>query len=136
MQCDRNDDVIISPEQLALGGHDSVRGYYEGEEYGDAGWNGSVELRTPFLATAVPYWSGDTPAWLRAVVFVDGGQRFPMGNSAAGNPFPSLLGTGFGVSANLNNHFDLRIAVGWPLLDSANTRAGEPRAHFAVGGQF
>jgi hemolysin activation/secretion protein len=127
---------LISAEQFALGGHDSVRGYYEGDEYGDLGWFGSGELRTPFLATTVPYWSGSTPVWLRALVFVDGGQRFLLGTSALGNPFPSLLGTGFGVSANLNNHFDMRIAVGWPLLDSANTRAGEPRAHFAIGGQF
>ncbi len=38
---------LISNEQFPLGGLSSVRGYYEGDEYGDDGWSGSVELRTP-----------------------------------------------------------------------------------------
>lgn len=127
---------LISTEQFALGGLNSVRGYYEGDEYGDTGWFGSVELRTPFLATQVPLWAESAPTWLRGSVFVDGAQRFPLDTSLGRDPYRSLLGVGFGLSANINNHFDMRIAVGWPLLDTANTRAGEPRAYFSVGGQF
>jgi DNA-binding transcriptional LysR family regulator len=31
---------------------------------------------------------------------------------------------------------DLRIAVGWPLLDASNAKAGTARAYFSLGGQF
>jgi len=127
---------LISNEQFALGGLNSVRGYYEGDEYGDSGWSGSVELRTPYIASQVPLWTESAPAWLRGVAFVEGGQRFAMAKAFSRDPSNSLLGVGFGVSANLNNHLDMRIAVGWPLLNSFNTAAGDPRAHFSVGGQF
>jgi hemolysin activation/secretion protein len=127
---------LISSEQFALGGLNSVRGYYEGDEYGDNGWTGSVELRTPFRNTQVPVWSGNAPTWLRGSIFLDGGQRFPGDTSLGRGPFRSLLDAGFGLSANINNHFDMRLAVGWPLLDTMNTRAGDPRTYFSVGGQF
>lgn len=127
---------LISNEQFALGGLSSVRGYYEGDSYGDMGWFSSLELRTPLLATQVPVGSEPTPAWLRGSVFFDAGQRYYVDAPASGDRFATLLGTGFGLSGNLNNHVDLRVAVGWPLRDSANTRAYEPRAYFSLGGQF
>jgi hemolysin activation/secretion protein len=43
---------------------------------------------------------------------------------------------GFGLSANINNHLDVRLAVGWPLRDSVNTSAYDPRVYFSLGGQF
>lgn len=128
--------ALINNEQFALGGVNSVRGYYEGDEYGDAGWFGSVELRTPFITRDVPIWSGTTPVWLRGSVFVDGGQRFLIDAPAGPAATQSLLGAGFGVSANINNRFDLRLAVAWPLRDSANTSINDPRAYFSLGGQF
>jgi hemolysin activation/secretion protein len=127
---------LISNEQFALGGLGSVRGYYEGDGYGDMGWFSSLELRTPLLAAQVPVGSTPTAAWLRGSVFFDAGQRFYVDAPANGDPYATLLGTGLGLSGNLNNHVDLRIAVGWPLRDSANTRAYEPRAYFTLGGQF
>lgn len=127
---------LISIEQFGLGGISSVRGYYEGDEYGDAGWFGSLELRTPYLARQVPVGAETAPTWLRGSVFVDSGQRYRLDNRLGHDPYRTLLSAGFGLSANLNNHFDLRLAVGWPLFDTLNTRAGDPRAHFTVGGQF
>jgi len=127
---------LISIEQFPLGGVNSVRGYFEGDVYGEDGWFGSVELRTPFLATQVPTWSDPVPLWLRASVFVDGGQAFLLDPNAGLTPTTSLLGTGFGVSGNINNHFDVKITVGWPLRDSANTSAYEPSVYFSLGGQF
>lgn len=127
---------LISNEQFALGGIGSVRGYYEGDEYGDMGWFGSAELRTPFLATQVPIWSGYVPTWLRGSVFLDGSQRYFLDPTPGHDPYRTLLGTGFGVSANINHHLDMRITVGWPLRDSFNTQAYEPRVNFSLGGQF
>ena len=123
-------------EQFALGGVNNVRGYFEGDEYGDAGWFGSAEVRTPFITARVPSWSAFVPAWVRGSIFVDGGQRFMFDRIAGLDSSKSLLGAGFGLSANINNHLDMRITVGWPLLDTFNTRAGDPRVYFSLGGQF
>lgn len=127
---------LINNEQFALGGINSVRGYYDGDEYGDDGWFGSVELRTPFLATSVAGWKDAWPVWLRGSVFVDGGQRFLLDSRIAAAPTRTLLGVGFGLSANINNHVDVRLTVGWPLRDSINTAAYEPRVYLSLGGQF
>lgn len=128
--------ALIANEQFSLGGLNSVRGYYEGDVFGDAGWFTSAELRTPFLTAPVPVGARAVPVWLRASVFMDYGQGFLLEAPAGRDGSLSLWGAGFGVSANVNNHFDVRITVGWPLLDSPNRRAGDPRAYFSVGGQF
>jgi len=127
---------LINNEQFALGGINSVRGYYEGDEYGDAGWFGSAELRTPFLVTSTAGWKDAWPVWVRGSVFVDGGQRYLLDRRIVAAPTGSLLGMGFGLSANINNHMDVRVAVGWPLRDSINVSAYHPRVYFTLGGQF
>jgi hemolysin activation/secretion protein len=127
---------LINNEQFALGGVNSVRGYFEGDDYGDGGWFGSVELRTPIITSAIPIWSGSAPVGLRGSAFVDGGQRFLIDAPGGVQATSSLLGAGLGLSANINNRFDLRVVVGWPLRDSGNTSANDPRAYFSLGGQF
>jgi hemolysin activation/secretion protein len=127
---------LINNEQFALGGLSTVRGYAEGDEYGDDGWSGGVELRTPFIATHVPAASAFVPAWLRGTVFMDGGQCILLDGIAGLERSRFLWGVGFGLSANFNNHLDMNITLGWPLLNSADTRAGGPRACFSFGGQF
>lgn len=127
---------LISNEQFALGGLNSVRGYYDGDEYGDNGWFGSAEARTPFITGDVPVWSGKSPVWLRGVAFVDVGQRFYIDNTAVADSRRTLSGAGFGLSANINNRMDAKLTVAWPFNNSANTEAGSPRANFSVGAQF
>ncbi len=127
---------IINNEQFSLGGINSVRGYYDGDEFGDAGWFSSLELRTPFLVEHLPLWGSDVPVWLRASVFTDVGQRFLYQAPSVVDSYNTLWGAGFGVSANINNHVDVRITVGWPLQDSVNRSAGTARTYFTLGGQF
>lgn len=128
---------LLSQEQFALGGINSVRGYFEGQDFGDGGWFGGVELRTPFLATQIPAWTtADAPVWLRGVAFLDNGQRVLL-DPVAGVPAARyLLGAGLGVSANVNNQLDMRLTVGWPFVDAANRSAFTPRAYFSLGVQF
>jgi hemolysin activation/secretion protein len=128
--------ALLSTEQFALGGINSVRGYYEGDEYGDSGWFTSAELRTPFITTRVPGWSGFVPTWVRGSVFMDYGQRFLLDAPTGVESQRSLWGLGFGLSANINNHFDAKLTVAWPLTDTPNTPDGSPRAYFSIGGQF
>ena len=127
---------LLSTEQFAVGGLNSVRGYYEGDEYGDAGWFGSLEARTPFLTGRVPTWNDYAPIWIRGSAFLDVGQRCLLDDAFGGNRTESLLGTGVGISANINNLVDLRLTIGWPLLDTANTPGRSPRAYFSLGGLF
>jgi len=129
-------DPLINNEQFTLGGINSVRGYYEGDEYGDSGWFGSLEARTPYLKTRVGSVNGFVPVWLRATAFVDYGQLFLLQAPLGAKQESSLAGAGAGLSANVNNHFDARVTVGVPLLQSANTRAGDPHVYFSIGGQF
>src|SRR5262245_45925329 len=113
--------ALIGNEQFALGGVSSVRGYFEGDDYGDMGWFGSAELRTPYISTETPIWSGWVPTWLRATILFDASQRYLVEALPNDDPSRILLGTGFGLSANINNHVDTRITVAWPLRNSANT---------------
>lgn len=127
---------LISNEQFAIGGLNTVRGYYEGDEFGDHGWFASVEARTPFITGDVPVWSGKTPVWLRGSVFVDVGQRFYIESAAVTDSHRTLSGAGFALSANINNRVDARITIAWPFNDSNNTEVGVPRANFSLGAQF
>lgn len=128
--------ALLNTEQFALGGLNSVRGYFEGESYGDSGWFTGLEARTPFLKTAIASCNGFVPAWVRASMFMEYGQRFLSDATASLPPDESLWGAGFGLSANLNNHLDVRVVVGWPLLSTPFSRAGEPHPQFTLGGQF
>jgi hemolysin activation/secretion protein len=127
--------ALISNEQFALGGVNSVRGYYEGDRYGDCGWTGSVELRTPYLETHVMTLARFVPAWLRASVFTDCGQGILLESSAADSSL-WLWGAGFGLSANLDNHLDARMSLAWPFCSTPNTVREDLRANFSIGGQF
>ena len=43
------DEPLVSIEQFPIGGRNSVRGYLEGEGFGDHGWDLQAEVRTPAL---------------------------------------------------------------------------------------
>jgi hemolysin activation/secretion protein len=129
------DGALIGNEQFALGGVNSVRGYYEGDAYGDSGWNGTVELRSPYFGPRVATLSGTVPAWLRASVFTDVGQGFLLEPASTDESF-WLWGAGFGLSANVNNHLEARVCVAWPLISTPYTERGTPRVNFSIGGQF
>jgi hemolysin activation/secretion protein len=62
-------DPLVTNEQFALGGFDSVRGYYEAEAIGDNGLAGTFELHTPALGAHF----GRLLAPLYAFGFVDAG---------------------------------------------------------------
>lgn len=127
---------LINNEQLAVGGVNSVRGYYEGDQYGDCGWTGSVELRTPYLATEFSGITRPLPTWLRASIFTDFGERYLLDASGGVPSSLWLWGAGFGLSADLNNHLEARVSVAWPFLSTPNTTRDDVRANFSIGGQF
>ncbi len=138
---------LISNEQFGLGGTAGVRGYREGEVYGDTGWRTLLDLRAPPVNVGYfPTPAGEVLASLRCSCFMDYGQVYFI--DRPGQPAVSEWGTGLGFFLTAGEHFDARLTVGWALLGaspvastaatyvSTQTTAGSAQAYFSVGYQF
>jgi len=147
--------ALISNEQFALGGVNTVRGYHEGEQYGDLGWRVSVEPRTPTWDLGLV--DNRMPFRVRASAFMEYGEAYLLDRSVvieqSGQPtrtwepvLPALWGTGIAFSGNVGNRFDFRSAFAVALNESSTINAeslefvrisaGSWRAHFTIGLQF
>jgi hemolysin activation/secretion protein len=128
---------LISNEQLALGGTGGVRGYQQGEIYGDTGWRASFDLRAPsIIAGFFPTATGDVPAELRCSWFMDFGQTFLIDRPTTANLGFTQWGTGVSFFLTASEHFDARLTLAWALSDTPTTTAGNAQAYFSVGAQF
>jgi hemolysin activation/secretion protein/AraC-like DNA-binding protein len=132
--------ALFSNEQYAMGGVAGVRGYTDGQAYGDTGWRVSIEPQTPLVNIGMV--DGDTPFWVRSSVFVDYGELYVF------DKYPGFdtgrlrfCGVGWTLTANIGNHLDARLTIACPLIDcplpaSAQTSAGDVHVYFGVGAQF
>jgi hemolysin activation/secretion protein len=126
-------EPLISNEQFAIGGADSVRGYLLGEQFGDWGARGSLELGTPTLAPAS--WSSVVSDFY-AFAFYDAG------HVAIYDPLPeqqsrfTLTSTGLGLRFGAKRHLTAALDWAWPLKDSTFTKKGDARLLFRVVGEF
>jgi len=128
---------LISNEQLALGGTGGVRGYQQGEIYGDTGWLASFDLRAPsIIAGHFPTATGDVPAELRCSWFMDFGQVYLIDRPTTANLAYTQWGTGVSFFLTAGEHFDARLTLAWALSDTPTTTAGNAQAYFSVGAQF
>jgi hemolysin activation/secretion protein/AraC-like DNA-binding protein len=132
------DTPLISNEQYGMGGPSGVRGYPSGVAYGDTGWRMTVEPRTPQVSIGMAGNNGDeVPVWVRGSVFVDYGQLYRLDPTPGfSSTSASLLGVGWGVTANIGSHLDARVSMAWPLISSAEIPGGSAFVYFAVGAQF
>ena len=119
---------LISNEQFAIGGVDTVRGYLESAALGDSGVALSLEAATPNFAKRV----ADSIDDLHLRAFVDGGYvhvREPI----TAEDRTTLAGAGLGVrfkgARGVSGGLDWAVA----LKDLGNTEAGDSRAHFRLG---
>lgn len=128
---------LISNEQFALGGTGGVRGYEQGEIYGDTGWRTLFDLRAPpVIVGNFPTGDGDMPAELRCSVLMDYGQTSLIDRPTAQNlTFPEW-GTGMGFFLTVGEHFDARLTLAWALESTPTTSAGNAQAYFSIGAQF
>jgi len=130
-------EPLISNEQMALGGTSGVRGYQEGENYGDTGWRALFDLRAPPINVGYfPTQGGDVPADLRCSWFMDVGQTFLMDRPAPADISFTQWGTGIGFFLTAGSHVSARLALAWALHDTSTTSAGSAQAYFNVGVQF
>jgi hypothetical protein len=85
-------EPLISNEQFGAGGVNSVRGYREGEVFGDTGWHVTLEQETP---PHIVGWSTAIPLIVRGSVYMDYADTYLL--DPQGRPDGvALWGTGFG----------------------------------------
>jgi len=126
---------LFSNEQFGMGGVSGVRGYTDGEVYGDTGWRVAVEPRTPLINIGMV--DGDLPFWVRASVFMDYGETYLLDKiSAASRDAVQFWGVGTSLTANIGSHLDARLTLALPLLATALTPAYDFHFYFGIGCQF
>jgi hemolysin activation/secretion protein len=124
---------LISNEQFGLGGVNSVRGYQEGEVFGDTGWWLGMEQKTPPHVMGMVY--RNHPLTVRGTVFMEYGEVYLL--DPQGRPDRTeLWGTGFGGVASIGAAWEARLLLSWPLLTAGTTHAGVPRLNFSLSAQF
>jgi hemolysin activation/secretion protein len=126
-------EPLLSTEQFGAGGVANVRGYREGEVFGDNGWRINLEQKTPPHVVGVAW--GNVRMTIRGSIFMDYAQTFlidPQGRS----PHTDLWGTGFGGVASLGSYWEARLLASWPLLGTTTTEAYQPRFNFSLTSQF
>lgn len=125
------DQPLITTEQYAAGGAETVRGYLEVERLGDQGVVGSVELRQAMDSkTLAPY------GQLTALAFADAATLRVLRPLPGQQSAFELYGTGVGVRLQGTRYWTAALDVAVPLADGLVTRKGEPRGHFRVEGRF
>ena len=124
---------LISPEQFGAGGVNSVRGYHEGEVFGDTGYHVSLEQDTPGYVVGTVY--DGTSLTVRGSVYMDYACVYLIDPRGRQQNTP-LWGTGFGVTAAVGSHWQTQLLFSWPLLSAGTTTAYQPRFNFSITGQF
>lgn len=125
------DSPLISGEQIAAGGANSVRGYLSAEATGDVGLVGSIEWRTRPLTLL-----GDRVEGWRAYLFADAGQlrlREPLPEQQHRFTLASVgLGTNLRIGQQLSARFDLA----YPLKAGPRTERHDPRLTFNLNASY
>jgi hemolysin activation/secretion protein len=126
------DSHLITNEQFASGGLQSVRGYYSSEAVGDNGIAPSVELRSPSLAPLVGRWLNDA----RLFGFAD--SAFIHVNDVVPGQHDEfeLIGLGGGLRVRLLNRFSGEVLGAVPITSGPATTKFHPRVDFQVKGDF
>lgn len=126
-------EPLVSNEQFALGGYDSVRGYHESFELGDDGISGQIQADTPSLL------SSSFVKQLRLFSFVDGGYARIYDPLSVEDEHMSLLSIGGGIRVQLDHGLNGVVSLSRPLVNEESTLSdfGDGfRIQFRVWEQF
>jgi len=125
------DSSLVSSEQIAGGGMNSVRGYLSAEATGDYGVVGSLELRSQpltFLGSWVENW--------RVYGFVDAARlrlKSPLPEQA--DKF-QLASVGVGTTFKVGQYFSGRVDFGYPLKDGPRTKRHDANVNFSLTANY
>lgn len=123
---------LISNEQFAVGGPQSVRGYHQTEQLGDDGANLSLELQSPLLKRH----DWDFVQNLRLHVFFDYAYLW-IEQPLAPNPNHYLLaGTGTGLRLQFFKNWLGELDWAYPLEKQGTVNVGSQRVDFRLAYEF
>jgi len=123
-----SDSPLVSSEQFAAGGAGSVRGYLSAENTADNGAIGSVELRSPSVAS----WLGKPIDEWRFHVFLDGSRLLLISPLPEQKSRFTLLSTGIGTRFALFGSVKGEVEYAFPLKDGVRTKAHDGQWLFNV----
>jgi hemolysin activation/secretion protein len=132
------DEPLISNEQSALGGAESIRGYRESEVAGDRSFRGSAELRYHPWGQA----SAERPVNTYVLTFFEGGRTWLLEPQGPQQKRSSIASAGFGLRMQGWRGFKLSADVARALRDGMHgasgpvTARGEWRALMSAGYSF
>jgi hemolysin activation/secretion protein len=125
------DEPVLNLEQFPLGGLSSVRGYREGERYGDTGYLAQGELRSP------TYWLNSSQRiGAQFTEFTDYGDGHLLFPGSGQKEDQALWGAGLGLNFTLGPYMESHLIIAWPLTDSNFTKAGRERVSFSLSAQL
>ncbi|KAF0219909.1 MAG: polypeptide-transport-associated domain-containing [Geobacteraceae bacterium] len=127
------DQPLISNEQYAAGGMDSVRGYKESELMGDNTFHGILELSAPDLA---PLFGLRERFLLTPYTFYDFAALFVKDPLPGQEDAMNLQGTGVGIRGYLFRDVEFQLDWAFALSDTAKTKTGDNQLYFKVKYQF
>jgi hemolysin activation/secretion protein len=125
-----SDEPLISNEQFGVGGIGNIRGYHEGEVFGNDGWWLTAEQKTPPYVVGRAF--GQSLLTVRASIYTGYGQVF----AQSPNNRQDLWGAGLGGVASVGPYWEARLFCSWPLIRTSSTRADQPRFDFSLSAQF
>jgi hemolysin activation/secretion protein len=127
------DHPLISNEQYAAGGMESVRGYKESEEMGDSAFHGVLELAAPNLASKLGPGEGYL---LTPYIFYDFAALWVQDPLPGQDAAMDIQGTGIGIRGLLFGDLEFETDWGFALKDTTRIKKGDSQVHFKVKYQF
>lgn len=123
---------LIGGEELSAGGLNTVRGYLEGEDSGDDGVLGTVELRSPSLTALL---GKKVDEW-RFYLFGDAGIVLLHDPLPEQDRHFDLASMGIGSRLRFQDHYNGSFDLGVPMIDGTYTSEYTPRLTFRLWAEF
>ena len=108
---------VLAPDQIAIGGSGTVRGYPIAENSGDHGYTFSLEYNMPW-PWKLPVFNEGRPSFDKLVTllaFIDHGKVFVQ-DPEPGEKDRSLTGAGFGVKINVPRKDETSVSTSFSLV--------------------
>jgi hemolysin activation/secretion protein len=113
------DGNLLGTEQLAFGGAATIRGYDEGEHYGDEGYILKQELRLPPIPMSRLFQGKDLNGFIQVYLFHDYGVSKNVDLLIGEDPSIILQSVGVGLQCSIGRYFNLTFDYGWQQKELA-----------------
>jgi hemolysin activation/secretion protein len=127
-----SESPLISNEQFAAGGPQSVRGYHQTQQLGDHGINLSLELHSPNLLAGV----SDAIQNFRLLSFVDGAYLWILDPLPGTASYYRMASAGLGLRMQVFKHLSGELDWSYPFHRQGSVDPGQQRVDFRLAYDF